>query len=75
MQHCENTSGTVLKAVAIFCHMVVGTGDEGSTIEQCASVCLVDEDGVVRLSTNVQPQSPVTDYRFFLWTLSWFRLL
>ncbi|CAH2057596.1 unnamed protein product [Thlaspi arvense] len=56
-----NTSGTRLKAVAIDCEMV-GGGDDGS-IDLCASICLVDEDEKVILSTHVQPQLPVTDYR------------
>ncbi|KAL1226318.1 Small RNA degrading nuclease 1 [Cardamine amara subsp. amara] len=56
-----NTSATRLKAVAIDCEMV-GCGADG-TIDQCASVCLVDEDENVIFSTHVLPQLPVTDYR------------
>lgn len=59
-------AGSRLKAVALDCEMV-GGGDDG-TIDQCASVCLVDEDENVILSTHVRPQLPVTDYRFCLWT-------
>ncbi|CAA7044176.1 unnamed protein product [Microthlaspi erraticum] len=52
---------TRLKAVAIDCEMV-GAGDDGS-IDVCASICVVDEDENVILSTHVQPQVPVTSYR------------
>ncbi|XP_019101125.1 PREDICTED: RNA exonuclease 4 isoform X2 [Camelina sativa] len=50
-----------LKAVSIDCEMV-GIGIDGST-DQCAFVCLVDEDENVILSTHVKPLNPVTDYR------------
>ncbi|ESQ39455.1 hypothetical protein EUTSA_v10001532mg [Eutrema salsugineum] len=59
--HGVNTRLKVKKAVAIDCEMV-GGGDDGS-IDLCASVCMVDEDEKVILSTHVQPQLPVTDYR------------
>lgn len=57
-----NASGTHLKAVAIDCEMV-GGGEDGS-IDLCASICMVDENENVILSTHVQPQVPVTNYRF-----------
>ncbi|XP_023639675.1 RNA exonuclease 4 isoform X2 [Capsella rubella] len=53
--------GSRFKAVAVDCEMV-GGGADGS-LDQCASVCLVDEDENVILFTHVQPPHPVTDYR------------
>lgn len=51
------------EAVAMDCEMV-GGGSDG-TLELCARVCLIDEDENVIFHTYVQPQIPVTDYRFF----------
>jgi len=53
--------------MALDCEMVGGGAD--GTIDQCASVCLVDDDENVIFSTHVQPLLPVTDYRFCLWTI------
>lgn len=47
--------------MALDCEMVGGGAD--GTIDQCASVCLVDDDENVIFSTHVQPLLPVTDYR------------
>lgn len=50
------------EAVAMDCEMV-GGGSDG-TLELCARVCLIDEDENVIFHTYVQPQIPVTDYRY-----------
>ncbi|KAL9430878.1 hypothetical protein AB3S75_026134 [Citrus x aurantiifolia] len=50
------------KAVAMDCEMV-GGGSNG-TLDLCARVCLVDEDENVIFHTYVQPQLPVTNYRY-----------
>lgn len=50
-------------AVAIDCEMV-GGGSDGS-LELCARVCLVDEDERLIFHTYVQPEIPVTNYRYF----------
>ncbi|XVF80501.1 hypothetical protein PTKIN_Ptkin15bG0078800 [Pterospermum kingtungense] len=52
----------VQRAVAMDCEMV-GGGSDGS-INLCARVCLVDEDENLILHTYIQPQIPVTDYRY-----------
>ncbi|VYS55887.1 unnamed protein product [Arabidopsis thaliana] len=57
----SSLAGSRLKAVALDCEMVGGGAD--GTIDQCASVCLVDDDENVIFSTHVQPLLPVTDYR------------
>ncbi|KAH1219332.1 RNA exonuclease 4 [Glycine soja] len=49
-------------AVAIDCEMV-GGGSDGS-LELCARVCLVDEDERLIFHTYVQPEIPVTNYRY-----------
>ncbi|XVF80500.1 hypothetical protein PTKIN_Ptkin15bG0078800 [Pterospermum kingtungense] len=54
----------VQRAVAMDCEMV-GGGSDGS-INLCARVCLVDEDENLILHTYIQPQIPVTDYRYEL---------
>uniref|UniRef100_A0A2P2K4K2 C2H2-type domain-containing protein n=1 Tax=Rhizophora mucronata TaxID=61149 RepID=A0A2P2K4K2_RHIMU len=51
------------QAVAIDCEMV-GGGSDGS-VDLCARVCLVDEDENVVFNTYIQPQNPVTNYRYF----------
>jgi RNA exonuclease 4 len=51
------------KAIAINCGLV-GGGTDGS-LDLCARVCLVDEDENIIFHTYVQPQSAVTDYRYF----------
>ncbi|XVE77749.1 hypothetical protein DITRI_Ditri13aG0087500 [Diplodiscus trichospermus] len=58
----EKHHGKVQRAVAMDCEMV-GGGSDGS-IDLCARVCLVDEDENLILHTYVQPQIPVTDYRY-----------
>ncbi|GFP97863.1 rna exonuclease 4 [Phtheirospermum japonicum] len=50
------------KAVALDCEMV-GGGSDGS-LDLCARVCLIDEDEKPIFHTYVQPQIPVTDYRY-----------
>jgi len=50
-------------AVAMDCEMV-GGGSDGS-LELCARVCLVDEDERLIFHTYVQPEIPVTNYRYF----------
>ncbi|XP_019265585.1 PREDICTED: RNA exonuclease 4 isoform X1 [Nicotiana attenuata] len=50
------------EAVAIDCEMV-GCGSDGS-LDYCARVCLVDEEERLIFHTYVQPQLPVTDYRY-----------
>ncbi|XP_050235638.1 RNA exonuclease 4 isoform X2 [Mercurialis annua] len=50
------------EAVAIDCEMV-GGGSDG-TLNLCASVCLIDEDENIIFHTYVQPQIPVTNYRY-----------
>ncbi|CAN0890168.1 RNA exonuclease 4 [Linum grandiflorum] len=50
------------KAIAIDCEMV-GGGDDG-TVDLCGQVCLVDEDENIVFHAYVQPQAPVTDYRY-----------
>ncbi|PON52862.1 Exonuclease/helicase-like [Trema orientale] len=50
------------EAVAIDCEMV-GGGDDGS-LDLCARVCLIDEDENLLFHTYVQPQIPVTNYRY-----------
>ncbi|KAG4947994.1 hypothetical protein AAZX31_15G022700 [Glycine max] len=49
-------------AVAMDCEMV-GGGSDGS-LELCARVCLVDEDERLIFHTYVQPEIPVTNYRY-----------
>eukprot|EP00249_Psilotum_nudum_P005573 c19026_g1_i1 orf=97-1203(+) len=56
------TSGNPQGAVALDCVMV-GGGQDGS-LDLCARVCVVDECDNVLLLTYVQPQLPITDYRF-----------
>ncbi|CAL5357533.1 unnamed protein product [Camellia sinensis] len=51
-----------LEAVAIDCEMV-GGGSDG-TLDLCARVCLIDEDEKLIFHTYVEPQIPVTDYRY-----------
>ncbi|OIW09008.1 hypothetical protein TanjilG_05984 [Lupinus angustifolius] len=58
----ENHVGMRPRAIAIDCEMV-GGGSDGS-LELCARVCLVDEDEKVIFHTYVQPQMPVTNYRY-----------
>ena len=55
-------------AVAIDCEMV-GGGSDGS-LELCARVCLVDEDERLIFHTYVQPEIPVTNYRYFFFSIS-----
>lgn len=50
-------------AVGMDCEMV-GGGSDGS-LELCARVCLVDEDENLIFHSYVQPQIPVTNYRYF----------
>jgi len=60
----ENHAGQgPVGAVAMDCEMV-GGGSDGS-LELCARVCLVDEDENIIFHTYVQPQLPVTNYRYF----------
>lgn len=59
----ENHTGRHPGAIAIDCEMV-GGGSDGS-LDLCARVCLVDEDENLILHTFVQPQIPVTNYRYF----------
>ncbi|XP_012490517.1 RNA exonuclease 4 isoform X1 [Gossypium raimondii] len=58
----EMHNGKAQKAVAMDCEMV-GGGSDGS-IDLCARVCLVDEAENIILHTYVQPQIPVTNYRY-----------
>ncbi|KAJ0054029.1 hypothetical protein Pint_01136 [Pistacia integerrima] len=66
----EKISGVVVKnhtgrghgAVAMDCEMVSG-GDNGS-LNLCARVCLIDEDENIIFHTHVQPQFPITNYRY-----------
>lgn len=51
------------EAVAIDCEMV-GGGEDGS-LDLCARVCLIDEDENLLFHTYVQPQIPVTNYRYW----------
>ena len=60
----ESVIGRRREAVAMDCEMV-GGGSDGS-LNVCARVCLVDEDENLLLHTYVQPQIPVTDYRYLL---------
>ncbi|XP_038681552.1 RNA exonuclease 4 isoform X2 [Tripterygium wilfordii] len=53
-----------LKGVAMDCEMV-GGGSDGS-IDICARVCLVDEDENIIFYAYVQPEIPVTNYRYEL---------
>ncbi|OVA20078.1 Exonuclease [Macleaya cordata] len=50
------------EVVAIDCEMV-GGGSDGS-LDLCGRVCLIDEDENVIFHTYVEPQIPVTDYRY-----------
>lgn len=59
----ENNTSKCPGAIAIDCEMV-GGGSDGS-LDLCARVCLVDEDENLILHTFVQPQIPVTNYRYF----------
>ncbi|KAF7818290.1 RNA exonuclease 4 [Senna tora] len=58
----EVNAGRCPGAIAIDCEMV-GGGSDGS-LELCARVCLVDEDENLILHSYVQPQIPVTNYRY-----------
>ncbi|KAI9119019.1 hypothetical protein K1719_009694 [Acacia pycnantha] len=58
----ENHTGRPPGAIAIDCEMV-GGGSDG-TIDLCARVCMVDEDENLIFHTYVQPQIPVTNYRY-----------
>lgn len=60
-----------LEAIAIDCEKV-GGGSDGS-LDLCARVCLVDEDENIIFHTYVQPQIPVTNYRY-LFALYWVSL-
>ncbi|KAJ9187674.1 hypothetical protein P3X46_003101 [Hevea brasiliensis] len=51
-----------VEAVAIDCEMV-GGGSDGS-LSLCARVCLIDEDENIIFHSYVQPQIPVTNYRY-----------
>ncbi|XP_034692317.1 RNA exonuclease 4 isoform X1 [Vitis riparia] len=53
-----------LEAIAIDCEKV-GGGSDGS-LDLCARVCLIDEDENIIFHTYVQPQIPVTNYRYEL---------
>ncbi|XP_054825147.1 uncharacterized protein LOC129322787 [Prosopis cineraria] len=58
----ENHTGRRPGAIAIDCEMV-GGGSDGS-LDLCARVCMVDEDENLIFHTYVQPQIPVTNYRY-----------
>lgn len=58
----ERHNGKGHGAIAIDCEMV-GGGSDGS-IDLCARVCLVDEDENLIFHTYVQPQIPVSNYRY-----------
>ncbi|KAE8692094.1 Exonuclease family protein isoform 2 [Hibiscus syriacus] len=58
----ETQNGKVQRVIAMDCEMV-GGGSDGS-IDLCSRVCLVDEDENIILHTYVQPQIPVTNYRY-----------
>lgn len=58
----EKHNGKLQRAIAMDCEMVGGGSDD--SINLCARVCLVDEDENIILHTYVQPQIPVTDYRY-----------
>lgn len=60
----ENYAERCTRAVAIDCEMV-GGGSDGS-LDLCARVCLIDEDENLIFHTYVQPQIPVTNYRYFI---------
>ncbi|KAK9280795.1 hypothetical protein L1049_003684 [Liquidambar formosana] len=57
-----NQVGRVPEAVAMDCEMV-GGGSDGS-LDLCARVCLIDEDENPIFHTYVQPQIPVSNYRY-----------
>lgn len=50
------------EAIAIDCEMV-GGGSDG-TLDLCARVCVIDEDENLIFHTYVQPQIPITNYRY-----------
>ncbi|XP_024933610.1 uncharacterized protein LOC107425975 isoform X2 [Ziziphus jujuba] len=50
------------EAIAIDCEMV-GGGSDGS-LDLCARVCLIDEDEKLIFHTYVQPQIPITNFRY-----------
>ncbi|KAK6260127.1 hypothetical protein SCA6_014601 [Theobroma cacao] len=58
----ERHNGKGHGAIAMDCEMV-GGGSDGS-IDLCARVCLVDEDENLIFHTYVQPQIPVSNYRY-----------
>lgn len=60
--HSINHTVRVPEAVAIDCEMV-GGGSDG-TLDLCARVCVIDEDENLIFHTYVQPQIPVTNYRY-----------
>ncbi|KAL6978489.1 hypothetical protein U1Q18_020157 [Sarracenia purpurea var. burkii] len=53
---------TSTKAVAIDCEMVGGGSD--CSHDLCARVCVIDEDENLIFHSYVQPQIPVSDYRY-----------
>lgn len=55
----EDRSG----AIAMDCVMA-GGGSDGS-LDICVWICLVDEDEKLIFNTFVQPQIPITNYRYF----------
>lgn len=59
MRNYENASGGV---VALACKMV-GGGSDGS-LDLCARVCLIDEYENIIFHTYVNPQLPVTNFRY-----------
>ncbi|PIN18181.1 3'-5' exonuclease [Handroanthus impetiginosus] len=61
-ENVENSGGSHIEAIAIDCEMV-GGGSDGS-LDLCARVCLVDEDEKPIFHTYVQPQIPITNYRY-----------
>ncbi|KAK1302317.1 hypothetical protein QJS10_CPB12g00200 [Acorus calamus] len=50
------------RVVALACKMV-GGGSDGS-LDQCARVCLIDEDENIIFHAYIKPQIPVTNYRY-----------
>ena len=58
----ESNIDRVPDAIAMDCEMVSGGSD--GTLDLCVRVCLIDEDENLLFNTYVQPQIPVTNYRY-----------
>lgn len=64
----EDRSDRGLGAIAMDCVMA-GGGSDG-TLDLCVRICLVDEDEKLIFNTFVQPQIPITNYRYLSVPLS-----